>query len=278
VVPDQNGAGFRLAQQPAIPNRTYVAGDTWIEINTGLGWVCTTGGLLYTQLATGAVTVGPARFKAFAPVVLENLDAWDAPWGPNNAYEQDYVAKNVADVAATVPPTDWLNWADAKYTTAIKTAAARRAYGPGQIVSIAGFANVAAEDAAYVTRFEADYVATNVLHPSAVGYAKAAFYADKDTRPENTDTLKPPLGGPQPGVGATLTSASTGGAAAGFTCTATGTQFTASSKIYIDGVAQTTVYTSATSVNTVISPAELTAGVHTVSVDNSNTVTITVAA
>jgi IPT/TIG domain len=219
------------------------------------------------------------------------------------------VAKNAADIVTFAPPTDWLNYADAKYTDPIKASAARRAYGPGQIVSLTGFADTAAEDAAYIARFTADYVVSNAVHPSAASYLRAAFYEAADTRPANgvlsgTTTPEPVLdikpnwpyaggdgtlggavgmgpidgavGNPKPVQGLALVISATTGAAAGFTCTVTGEEFPTGCVAYFDGVAKTTTRVSATSVT--FPTGATTAGQHTVRVDNSNTVAITVTA
>ena len=147
------------------------------------------------------------------------------------------------------------------------------------------------------------------MHPSAAAYLRAALYEDKDTRPANgvvsgkttpepVFDIKPnwPYKGGDGNLDATLgmgpidgavgnpaavqglaqvTSASTG-AAAGFTCTVTGVEFPTGCVAYYDGVAKTTTRSSATSVS--FPTGATTAGQHTVRVDNSNTVAITVTA
>lgn len=186
-VPGDNMAAKKTWQQPIIGDGPVALNDAWYEQNTGLYWVCTTAGDPMINNTIGDVV----QFKAFAPVVHENLNEWNQRWAENPAYTVDYDAVNAAVLAALTKPTDWSNYADAAYTLAIKANAGRRAFGPGTVLKsdLSPASPVSGtDDAVWEAKFAAMYVVSNVVHPSAVSHLRAALYEQGDARPETYNT------------------------------------------------------------------------------------------
>jgi hypothetical protein len=205
-VPTESGVGHKIAQMPAIGDRNLELNDAFFELSTGLYWIVTTAG---DPIKDGTANRTLPQFKAYPPVVKENLDDWDkvwAPQGPSFDYEaaatKSFTAVGARSVAVTLPadPSNFGSWDEA----VVAGAAKRLLPTDATFVSGAVPLKKCDTDAEWAAKFEQMYVKgktaavigtgttdspqfpakPGTVHPSAVSALIAAFYETLDARPD----------------------------------------------------------------------------------------------